>query len=55
MTSNVVFKKAQDKKFTPFLVRFARKNLLKIVLDKNGRQVPETIITAVDRETTDDN
>lgn len=54
MTSNIVRKKPWVENSIPFLVRFARDVQIKVVSDNDDRQKPETIITAVNRETTDD-
>lgn len=53
IASTVCNNKKRDR-VLPFLIRFSRKCTPKDVTSGDNRQVPNTIITEVRRETTDD-
>ena len=54
MTSNRVHGINVRTRTMPFLVRFMQECLTNDAINRNKRQTPDTIVTAVRRETTDD-
>jgi hypothetical protein len=53
-TNNIVHDNDRRRELLPFLIRFAQDNILEDSNNGKVRRISETIVTRVQRETTDD-